>query len=257
MTYINEAPRVGTGAPRVVRSLQVKGVHFRDTKPETQASSGNRQNDALQERRDALLEISPPVARAVRPDQLPQETTLRTDLNPLGLYHRSWGFPTDDELRWLVHHGISDAALWPISGATVRFDARTFDLAGDGERALTFRAEDRGEVIDFVAWQPLTGKLASWRGVAFCLGDVDDVFNPATYFAGGALRVHETPLQWLQADREGIVIVRRDFAYAHLRFCQRIVCDDLAYAERIERWVRPPKSTVEILVADEAKKEFA
>ena len=46
----------------------------------------------------------------------------------LASVHRSWGFPRDGELRWLLHQGISDAALWPISGATVRFDGSTFDL---------------------------------------------------------------------------------------------------------------------------------
>ena len=41
---------------------------------------------------------------------------------PLSAVHRSWGFPNDDELRWLLNQGVSDKALWPISGATVRFD---------------------------------------------------------------------------------------------------------------------------------------
>ena len=138
--------------------------------------------------------------------------------------HRSWGFPSDDELRWLLHQGISDTALWPISGATVCFDLKhgTFDLDHAGERSLIFRAEDCDEVIDLIAWQPRTGQLASWRGQALCLGDVDDIFNPATYFAGGALRIHETPLQWLQTEREGIVIVRPDLAHAYLANCQRI-----------------------------------
>jgi hypothetical protein len=131
--------------------------------------------------------------------------------------HRSWGFPNDDELLWLLNQGASDKALWPISGATVRFDGAKFDLDPEGERALTFRAEDRGAVIDLIAWAPRNGALASWRGQAFCLGDVDDIFNPATYFAGDALRVHATPLDWLLADRAGIVIVRPDLAPAILR----------------------------------------
>ena len=125
--------------------------------------------------------------------------------------HRSWGFPTDDEILWLLDQGIDENALWPISGATVRFNGAIFDLDHEeGKRALLLRAEDRGEVIDLIAWQPRTGALASWRGQAFCLGDVDDILNPANYFAGDALRVHATPLDWLLAHRDGIVIVRPD-----------------------------------------------
>jgi hypothetical protein len=141
---------------------------------------------------------------------------LHSENQSLSSIHRSWGFPTDDELLWLLEQGVSDEALWPISGATVRFDSATFDLDAEGERALVFRAEDRDEVIDLIGWQPHTGALASWRGQAFCLGDIDDIFNPATYFDGGALRVHATPLDWLLANRDGIVIVQPDLAPAYL-----------------------------------------
>ena len=176
---------------------------------------------------------------------------------PLSAEHRSWGFPNDDELRWLIDEGVSDGALWPISGATVHFDRGTFEIDDTGERALTFRAEERGEVIDLIAWQPLTGKLASWRGQAFCLGDLDDVFNPATYFGGDSLLVHETPLQWLQAAREGIVILRQDLVHAYLADRQRIVCSDAAHARQIERWLEPPKPKVEILVEVSAERAAA
>jgi hypothetical protein len=55
-------------------------------------------------------------------------------------------------------------ALWPISGATVCFDGATFEIYHEGERALTFRAEDRRKVIDLIAWQPRTGALTSAGG---------------------------------------------------------------------------------------------
>jgi hypothetical protein len=172
---------------------------------------------------------------------------------PLSAVHRSWGFPSDDELIWLLDRDVSDKALWPISGATVRFNGATFDLDDEGERALIFRAEDRSEVIDLIAWQPRNGALASWRGQAFCLGDVDDIFNPATYFAGDALRVHATPLDWLLADRDGIVIVRPDLAPAHLANCQSIRCSSKDHALQVEKWVEPRKPAVEILVEVEER----
>ena len=150
------------------------------------------------------------------------------------------------------------AEPWPLRSSYVVFEGLYgFDFKRGGKPAIIIKAEDRGDEVDLIAWQQSTGKFASWHGNTFCLGDLDQINNTATYFMEGALRIHADPLDWLRANREGIVILRRDLAHAHLRFCPRIVCDDLAHAERVERWVRPPKSTVEILVADEAKKEFA
>ena len=101
-------------------------------------------------------------------------------------------------------------------------------------------------------WQT---RLMAWQHL--CLGDLDQIDNPATYFMAGALRIHASPLEWLMAKREGIVILREDFAYAHLRFCQRIVCDDLAHAEKVERWLRAPEPTAEILIAEKAERQVA
>jgi hypothetical protein len=182
-----------------------------------------------------------------------QLLALHSEKQSLSSLHRSWGFPTDDELLWLFDYGVSDKALWPISGAAVRIDEGTFDVDPEGERALTFRAEDRGKVIDLIAWQPCTGALASWSGQAFCLGDVDLIFNPATYFGGHALRVHATPLDWLLADRDGIVVVRPDLAPAYLANCQRIACSDTAHARQVEKWLKPRKPMVEILVEVEER----
>jgi hypothetical protein len=182
-----------------------------------------------------------------------QPQPIHSENQSLASVHRSWGFPTDDELLWLLDEGVDESALWPISGARVHFEAGTFYLDNSGERALCFRAEDCGEVIDLIAWHPDTGKLASWRGQAFCLGDVDDIFNPATYFSGDALRVHATPLDWLLADRKGIVIVRPDLAPAYLANCRRIRCSKKAHAYSLEKWVKPRQASVEILVEVEER----
>jgi hypothetical protein len=174
---------------------------------------------------------------------------------PLSAVRRSWGFPSDDELLFLHDQGVNENAIWPISGATVRFDGGTFELDPEaGERALTFRAEDCDKVIDLIAWNPRSGAVGSWRGQAFCLGDVDDIFNPATYFGGDALRVHATPLDWLRADREGIVIVRPDLASAYLASRQRISFANTDHARQVEKWLEPPIPTVEILVEVEERK---
>jgi hypothetical protein len=159
------------------------------------------------------------------------------------------------ELRWLRGQGVSRAAIlysWPIGATNVTFHGKAFELDATGERVLTFLVEDCGEAIDIAAWQPRTGKLATWLGAGFAIGQ-EAIFNPATYFACGALHVHETPLQWLQAEREGIVILRPDLANAYLANRPRLACSDAAYARQVEQWLQPPKPTVEIFVAVEER----
>ena len=154
-------------------------------------------------------------------------------------------YPDERECRWLVDQGVNlDSIAMPraVRAAPVRFWQTTFDFDDDGERSLIFM-EDR----DSVAWQPRTGALACWRGVSFAINE-DAINNPATYFAGGMLKVHRTPLEWLKADREGIVIVQSQFAYAYLRDA-RLVFDDPLHAERVKRWCRAPKPKTQFAIA--------
>jgi hypothetical protein len=137
---------------------------------------------------------------------------------------------------------------WPIGGAKVRFAGKSFEIDDAGVNVLTFRAEDRGEVVDLIAWQPHTGKIASWLGTAFRLGDADQIFNPATWFANGVLRVHRTPAEWLHAGRDGIVIVRPDLTHTYLRHCQRLLFVGAEHARRVKQWLKLPQPTVELLI---------
>jgi hypothetical protein len=166
----------------------------------------------------------------------------------LSALHRSWGSPdkfNDAQIWWLLNQRVTPDAMlnpWPIGVATVCFDGNIFDHDPEGVPALTFRATDRGEVIDLIAWQPRTGQIASLCRTAFCLGDIDDVFNPATYFAGDCLRVHRTPLDWLKADRDGICIVKPALTYAYLRDAPRLSFTDVELAKAVRAWMQPPKA---------------
>jgi len=172
------------------------------------------------------------------------------------------------ELRWLLlRHDVPDTALMqpgPVRAGHVRFLAskthafssvtslnskansikarRVFDFDEAGERALVF-IEDH----DLIAWQPRTGQLASWRGVAFALGE-SAIWNPASWFMGGGLKVHRTPLEWLKDDRRGICIVRRELTYAMLKHVPRLVFADAAHARQVKRWLQPPQPRAEIMV---------
>jgi hypothetical protein len=171
----------------------------------------------------------------------------------LAAYHRALPEPTDDEIRWLLDQGIDGDAMalpYAIRSSWVRFDRTTFDFNKDGEKAIIFRAVD-GEAVDLIAWQPRTGKITSWRGIAFCLGDVDQVFCPSTYFMDGMLSIHADPLEWLRADRAGIVIVNPRLTYAHFgRSSGRVFIPELSLAQRFKAWLRPPKSRVKIFTSN-------
>ena len=168
-------------------------------------------------------------------------------------------FPTEDKLCWLLNQGVDADAMalpWPIRSALVHWlPCHTFYFTKGGDPAVIFRAEDRGEAIDLCAWSPRTNKLASWSGAAFCIGDADQIYNPATWFANGGLKIHKTPLEWLRAGRQGIVIVRSRPTYAHLRHVPRLIFDDVEHAEQVQRWCKPPKSKNEFLVRTSAHAE--
>jgi hypothetical protein len=168
-------------------------------------------------------------------------------------------YPTTAELEWLFAHGVAPDVMaepWPIRSARVVFDdLHGFDFNRDGEPALIFKAEDRGEEIGLIAWELSTGKFASWDGNTFCLSDLDQLDNPAIYFSGGSLQIHADPLDWLRANREGIVILRPDLTYAYLRHCPRLVFADQRHAERVWNWIQPPMPTAELLV--EVREELA
>jgi hypothetical protein len=167
--------------------------------------------------------------------------------------------PTDIEIGWLLDQGVSPAAMLdptPIQAANVVFlGGDTFNFDTGGVRAFVFKEFDSG---DLVAWRPgpkrTPDQLATWRGVAFALGE-DAIWNPASYFMGSALRVHADPFQWLRSERDGICIVQPTLAYAQLRHVKRLSFADTMHARWVQRWLQPPKPEGEILI--EVVKELA
>jgi hypothetical protein len=110
----------------------------------------------------------------------------------------------------------------PPAQASVIFhrDQSLFDFADDigrtGCKALIFagRGED-GEIADLVAWTLTPPRLASWYGCCSAL----DEYNLFGWRLGEgqSLQIWRTPLGWLQARRQGVVIIDRTNAAAALR----------------------------------------
>jgi hypothetical protein len=106
------------------------------------------------------------------------------------------------------HVGVT--AVLPIT----EYPDSRFDFADAGELAFVCEcyAADGETVTDLVAWRldapeyPLTmfgrcGLLGLWEANA-----------PGTYFMGGTLALHRSPLRWLQAKCNGAAIVDRHLA---------------------------------------------
>jgi hypothetical protein len=179
--------------------------------------------------------------------------TSQLSTGSLRAQHRAWGLPRDAQIRWLLDQGVSVETLQAepcsIAATKVRFDGRFFIPDPDGENALIFRATDREEVIDLIAWSPLSDEIGSFLGVAFCLDDQDQLYNSATWFAGGGLCIYKSALEWLRANRGGIVIVDPNRSYAMLRHVPRLVFTDATLGRQVKEWLQPPRPRCELLVA--------
>jgi hypothetical protein len=173
----------------------------------------------------------------------------------LALMQFDWGHPSTLQLQYLAGRGVSYNALllpWPVGAIQARFDGDYFIPDPNSERCLTFVAFDRGGPFDVVAWQPKSGRLGVYLGHAFCLGDHDDIDNPALTWGDGALQVHSSPWEWLRADRAGIVVVRPKLAHAYLANVPRIHCSDVSFGKKLETWIQPPRPRAQLLVEEKA-----
>jgi hypothetical protein len=143
----------------------------------------------------------------------------------------------------LFEFGISERTL--LSPPTIRegrvhfLERSSFEFTDDdvGVRAFIF-VEPKGELI---AWRP-GHPIASLYGRSFALNE-EAISNPATWFGDRALRVHRSPLEWLLADRDGIVIVQPECTYFELRHAAErgLSFADHLLKQQVKRWLEPPR----------------
>ncbi|MFC3644392.1 hypothetical protein [Aquibium oceanicum] len=141
------------------------------------------------------------------------------------------------QIDWLLKSGVTIEAMIrpePIRLAHGRkAHDGIFEADSGGSPWLAF---DEGD--DVVFWQPRTGDLATDCNRAFALGQ-DVIDNPATYSFDCNLNVFANPLDWLQAKRDGIVILDWSRAWSRLQDCPRIaIADELLFQFR--RHFEPP-----------------
>ena len=98
---------------------------------------------------------------------------------------------------------------------------------------------DDAQPIDMVAWH--MAQPSRWwlrRGAGVLLGEIE-VEHAVTY--GEPLRVHRTPLGWLRAAGEGVVILDWGAAWFYLRDL-RLAAEDHDHPAELQRRLQPPCS---------------
>ncbi|MEX0406767.1 hypothetical protein ABGN05_13930 [Aquibium sp. LZ166] len=124
------------------------------------------------------------------------------------------------EIDWLVRQGVTVPAM--VKRTTIRSttgvkaaDGR-FEFEEAGDRWLAFEQED-----DVIFWQPRVGAVATYAGRDFALGE-DVLDDAATYAFDYSLNILADPLDWLRANRNGIVVLDWSRAFDRLRDAPRI-----------------------------------
>ena len=130
--------------------------------------------------------------------------------------------PAPADLTALTGQGVPAIALirpnlMRIATGHKASDGR-FEPDPSGNRWCAFEVED---VDDIVFWQPDTDALATWDGRAFALGQ-EVIGEAATYCFDCSLNIFASPLDWLQAKRDGIVVLDWTIAFDRLRDAPRI-----------------------------------
>lgn len=163
-----------------------------------------------------------------------------------------------DEVRllWLLRQGVSSKAIgcpYAVLTGRVFFDTglcRYCPLT-TGEAALIFGILDEpfsdwGDLqpIDLVAWSPRSSAIGTRLGVAFALGE-EHVGVDGLGTTGLPIPVHRTPLNWLRANRRGLVIVDWEKAAYELRGLL-LVAEDEGHRRELSRRLRLPPPAVTV-----------
>lgn len=174
------------------------------------------------------------------------EAAMRSSPEDLERDHQLLLPPRLDWLKRLRELGVSIDALCepelPAQAQVVMHRGAVFDFADEADEtkvdAVIFLARDElGDPSDLVAWDPRLDRMAGWYGAAPLLG-AENIFSPRLDLER-ALQVDETPLHWLLAEREGVVIVHPQWAAPILREYQPLRVADAAFGQRLARLVNP------------------
>ena len=175
--------------------------------------------------------------------------------------------------RWLENEGVDVPYALNLAGPIVEHDivlfpGGMFDFAApksaDSVRAVVQVAvgEDAETPIDLVAWtRERPDRILRCLGVAQAIG-INQLYNPASYFAGRPLRIHRSALAWLAAGCDGVVPLdcaairnRLNFLPLELEDC-RLAAESLTHGRALRAALAPLVARVRILVPRVRRSDF-
>ena len=151
---------------------------------------------------------------------------------------------TQAVLDWFARQGVPPMALarqLPVATDVVvpagpRFEFARHRGADEAVTAIIIPGHDEwGELADLIAWRPQSGLLATWLGRVGLLGE-EQTFAPRLDQQGMA--VHPSCLEWLRAERQGVVVVDPVRARPTLRAMEPLVVHDAAHGVRLHASLR-------------------
>lgn len=254
----------GAVTNRTVASRKRSGVTHREVpsqvgSPATIARGTEIQaNRAVRKRRPLRKREAAAEGRSVNAPIFTLGTALALEFN-----QRSE--PQLELARWLESEGVDLPYALNVAGPIVEHDivvfpGAMFDFAArrsaESIRAVVHVAvgEDAETPIDLVAWtRERPDRILRCLGVAPALG-IDQLVNPASYFAGRPLRVHRSALAWLASGCDGVVPLdcaamrnRLDFLALELDGC-RLAAESLEHGRALRTKLAPLPARVRILV---------
>ncbi|MEP9347877.1 hypothetical protein [Xanthobacter sp. KR7-225] len=148
-------------------------------------------------------------------------------------------FPSREGLAALRAAGVADALIIEVRETDARFfPLRRWDFGEGGLASLVFPMRDAfGEIIDALAW-PVTrpDKWARLTGRAILLGEE----SLGLARLGEPVPCWRTPLRWLAAAGDGLVILDTVSAWRRLRPGPALAAEDHEHAREVRAALAPP-----------------
>ena len=151
-----------------------------------------------------------------------------------------------DLIEWLRKQSVPESALtgWPgpVGAAPIETRAQgIFDFAEVGRRAFIQPVRTGGKnthIADLVAWYP--DDPSRWwtrlyTGTPLGIDQLD-----RAELLGKPLAIRRTPLSWLQAGGNGVVITSWAMSASTLRSCPTLDCENESNAAEVSECLRTP-----------------
>jgi hypothetical protein len=116
-----------------------------------------------------------------------------------------------------------------LSGGRFEFARYLRDATGNVLAVIIPARDETGELADLAALNLDTGALATRQGRVAMLGQ-ENILAPRI---GEPLLVHETPIDWLRADREGVFVISSHSAAPLLRMGEPLGVQSARFGQRL------------------------